>query len=196
MTSNLGSDGPDRRYTVFNELLKAADLAPKLKQAVTQPEPGKPKLLGIKLYVYGFSRGAASARAFVNWLSELLPGGRRKGSKPELCLKSGDVKIRLSIEFLGLLDTVASVGIANIAPFAEGHMGWADGTMELPDNGLIKKCTHLVSSHEQRLCFPLDSICRSDGTYPSYATEVVYPGMHSDIGGGIPRGSGKGHWRE
>ncbi|HFN6534964.1 TPA: DUF2235 domain-containing protein, partial [Klebsiella pneumoniae] len=166
MTSNLGSDGPDRRYTVFNELLKAADLAPKLKQAVTQPEPGKPKLLGIKLYVYGFSRGAASARAFVNWLSELLPGGRRKGSKPELCLKSGDVKIRLSIEFLGLLDTVASVGIANIAPFAEGHMGWADGTMELPDNGLIKKCTHLVSSHEQRLCFPLDSICRSDGTYP------------------------------
>ena len=84
MTSNLGSDGPDRRYTVFNELLKAADLAPKLKQAVTQPEPGKPKLLGIKLYVYGFSRGAASARAFVNWLSELLPGGRRKGSKPEL----------------------------------------------------------------------------------------------------------------
>ncbi|WP_373559973.1 T6SS phospholipase effector Tle1-like catalytic domain-containing protein [Klebsiella pneumoniae] len=187
MTSNLGSDGPDRRYTVFNEFLKAADLAPKLKQAVTQPEPGKPKLLGIKLYVYGFSRGAASARAFVNWLSELLPGGRRKGSKPELCLKSGDVKIPLSIEFLGLLDTVASVGIANIAPFAEGHMGWADGTMELPDNGLIKKCTHLVSSHEQRLCFPLDSICRSDGTYPSYATEVVYPGMHSDIGGGYPR---------
>jgi hypothetical protein len=123
----------------------------------------------------------------VNWLSELLPGGRRKGSKPELCLKSGDVKIRLSIEFLGLLDTVASVGIANIAPFAEGHMGWADDTMELPDNGLIKKCTHLVSSHEQRLCFPLDSICRSDGTYPSYATEVVYPGMHSDIGGDIPR---------
>ncbi len=188
MTSNLGSDGPDRRYTVFNELLKAADLAPKLKQAVIQPEPGKPKLLGIKLYVYGFSRGAASARAFVNWLSELLPGGRRKGGKPELCLKSGDIKIPLSIEFLGLLDTVASVGIANIAPFAEGHMGWADGTMELPDNGLIKKCTHLVSSHEQRLCFPLDSICRSDGTYPGYATEVVYPGMHSDIGGGYPPG--------
>lgn len=188
MTSTLGSDGPDKRYTVFNELLKAADLAPKLKQAVIQPEPGKPKLLGIKLYVYGFSRGAASARAFVNWLSELLPGGRRKGSKPELCLKLGDLKIPLSIEFLGLLDTVASVGIANIAPFAEGHMGWADGTMELPDNGLIKKCTHLVSSHEQRLCFPLDSICRSDGTYPGYATEVVYPGMHSDIGGGYPPG--------
>lgn len=188
MTSNLGSEGPYKRKIVFNQLLNASDLAPKMKQAVIQPEPGKPKLLGIKLYVYGFSRGAASARAFVSWLSELLPGGGKNESKPELCLESGGVKIPLSIEFLGLLDTVASVGVANIAPFAEGHMGWADGTMELPDNGLIKKCTHLVSSHEQRLCFPLDSICRSDGTYPGYATEVVYPGMHSDIGGGYPPG--------
>lgn len=188
MTSNLGLEGSYKRKIVFNQLLNASDLAPKIKQAVIQPEPGKPKLLGIKLYVYGFSRGAASARAFVSWLSDLLPGGGRKGSKPELCLVSGGVKIPLSIEFLGLLDTVASVGIANIAPFAEGHMGWADDTMELPDNGLIKKCTHLVSSHEQRLCFPLDSICRSDGTYPGYVTEVVYPGMHSDIGGGYPPG--------
>ncbi len=185
---DLGAAGPYKRKIEFNRLLNAPDLAPKLKQAIMQPEPGKPKLLGIKLYVYGFSRGAASARAFVNWLSELLPGAGKKAGKPELCLVSGGVKIPLSIEFLGLLDTVASVGIANIAPFAEGHMGWADDSMELPDNGLIKKCTHLVSSHEQRLCFPLDSICRSDGTYPGYATEVVYPGMHSDIGGGYPPG--------
>ena len=185
---DLGAAGSYKRKIEFNRLLNEPDLAPKLKQAIMQPEPGKPKLLGIKLYVYGFSRGAANARAFVNWLSELLPGAGKKAAKPELCLVSGGVKIPLSIEFLGLLDTVASVGVANIAPFAEGHMGWADGTMELPDNGLIKKCTHLVSSHEQRLCFPLDSICRSDGTYPGYATEVVYPGMHSDIGGGYPPG--------
>ena len=191
MTSRLedvGAAGPYKRKIDFHRLLNASDLAPKLKQAIMQPEPGKPKLLGIKLYVYGFSRGAASARAFVNWLSDLLPGSGKKGSKPDLCLVAGGVKIPLSIEFLGLLDTVASVGVANIAPFAEGHMGWADDSMELPDNGLIKKCTHLVSSHEQRLCFPLDSICRSDGTYPGYATEVIYPGMHSDIGGGYPPG--------
>ncbi|WP_366509384.1 hypothetical protein [uncultured Pluralibacter sp.] len=123
MTSNLGGDGPYKRRVVFNRLLKAADLAPAMKLAVTQPEPGKPRLLGIKLYVYGFSRGAASARTFVNWLNELLPGAGKKGSLIELCLLSGGVKIPLSIEFLGLLDTVASVGVANIAPFAEGHMG-------------------------------------------------------------------------
>lgn len=67
-------------------------------------------------------------------------------------------------------------------------MAWADGTMELPDNALIKRCVHLVSAHDQRLCFPLDSICRADGRYPEYAVEVVYPGMHSDIGGGYPPG--------
>lgn len=176
------------RPIVFRQLLK--DLEPDLKLVLNQPEPGKPKLLGIKLYVYGFSRGAAAARAFVNWLVELLPGVFRKGAKPDLCLtlEGADRKVPLSVEFLGLLDTVASVGVAHIAPLAEGHMGWADNAMELPDNGLIKSCVHLVSAHEQRLCFPLDSICRHDGTYPSYAKEMVYPGMHSDIGGGYPPG--------
>lgn len=45
-----------------------------------------------------------------------------------------------------------------------------------------------MSSHEQRLCFPLDSIRRTDGTYPTNSVEVIYPGMHSDIGGGYPPG--------
>ncbi|AEN62785.1 Protein of unknown function DUF2235 [Enterobacter soli] len=177
--------GEYRRHTAFFRLLNG--LGKTLHVALTQPEPGKPKLLGIKLYVYGFSRGAASARAFVNWLNQLLsPSGA--GALLPFCLATEHGEIPVSIEFLGLLDTVASVGIAHIAPVAEGHMSWADGTMELPDNALIKRCVHLVSSHEQRLCFPLDSICRTDGRYPEYAVEVVYPGMHSDVGGGYPPG--------
>ncbi|MFK3841015.1 T6SS phospholipase effector Tle1-like catalytic domain-containing protein [Serratia sp. NPDC087055] len=194
--SNMGTSwnrlwfgGSHNRYEEFSRLLN--DLAPKLRPLITQPEPGKPKLLGIKLYVYGFSRGAA-ARAFVRWLSELLPPPAAEGEKPPQCLQIGELRLPISVEFLGLLDTVASVGVAHVAPLAEGHMGWADDTMELPSDetygGLIKKCVHLVSSHEQRLCFPLDSVRRGNGKYPSYATEVVYPGMHSDIGGGYPPG--------
>ena len=38
----------------------------------------------------------------------------------------------ISIDFLGLLDTVASVGAACL-PGAAGHMGWADSTQQLPD---------------------------------------------------------------
>ncbi|HBR4216197.1 TPA: DUF2235 domain-containing protein, partial [Klebsiella pneumoniae] len=107
-------------------------------------------------------------------------------------LQTGGMQLPVSVEFLGLLDTVASVGVAHVVPVADGHMSWADGTMELPDDetygGLIKKCVHLVSGHEQRLCFPLDSVRRANGKYPPCAREVVYPGMHSDIGGGYPPG--------
>ncbi|KRB04698.1 hypothetical protein ASD91_23445 [Pseudomonas sp. Root68] len=147
----------------------------------------QPKVLAIKLFVYGFSRGAAEARTFVTWLSELFdtPQGVELPEQKLLGLP-------LSIEFLGLLDTVASVGSARAAPFAEGHMDWADGTQSLPDVARfpewIKDCRHFVAAHEQRLCFPLDSIRYADGRYPPYATEVVYPGMHSDVGGGYPPG--------
>ncbi|WP_202300980.1 T6SS phospholipase effector Tle1-like catalytic domain-containing protein [Dryocola clanedunensis] len=178
--------GRYRRREEFQRLLNG--LGHELKLALEQPEPGKPKLVGIKLYVYGFSRGAASARAFVNWLSELMPEPKKQGEPRPQCLSSSAGDIPLSVEFLGLLDTVASVGVAHLAPVAEGHMSWADGTMALPDSGLVRRCVHLVSAHEQRLCFPLDSLCRADGRYPANSVEVVYPGVHSDIGGGYPPG--------
>ncbi len=198
--SLLWVGGSNNRDEEFNRLLN--ELAPRLKPLITQPEPGKPKLLGIKLYIYGFSRGAAAARAFVRWLSELLPPPLKEGDAPPQCLLVGGLQLPISIEFLGLLDTVASVGVAHVVPVAEGHMSWADDTMELPDDkifkGLIKKCVHLVAGHEQRLSFPLDSVRRANGKYPPYAIEVVYPGVHSDIGGGYPpgdqgKGAGEGH---
>ena len=169
----------------------------------------KPEILALRLYVYGFSRGAAQARTFANWLMELTR------------LQSGGVSeyrfagLPISIEFLGLFDTVAAVGLADSAPFAAGHMDWASGTMRLPDEDLqqacmptglpedcsfLKRCVHLVSAHEQRASFPLDSIRRreknADGTrddtrasvYRKDTWEYVYPGMHSDVGGGYPPG--------
>jgi hypothetical protein len=169
------------RYREFHK--QFADLAKPLRIALTQPQPGQVKLLGIKLYVYGFSRGAAAARAFVSALNQLLS---RSESTPSLTLM--DLKLPLSVEYLGLLDTVASVGIADIIPGATGHMSWADGNQELPAGSLVKRCLHLVASHEQRLCFPLDSIRREKGGYPVNSVEVIYPGVHSDQGGGYPPG--------
>lgn len=170
--------GEVNRRNAINKLL--APLKAQVKQA-------KPHLLAIKLFIYGFSRGAAEARTFVNWLTELFataPGGER----PEMSL----LGLPLNIEFLGILDTVPSVGIAHVAPGATGHMGWADGTQQLPDEtrfpGLIRCCRHFIAAHEQRLCFPLDSVRRPDGSYPANTQEVVYPGMHSDVGGGYPPG--------
>jgi len=151
----------------------------------------QPHLINIKMFIYGFSRGAAEVRAFVTWLTQ-LPDPNTKSAYDNLSLAG----LPVSIEFLGLLDTVASVGAAHIMPGAAGHMGWADNTQQLPNNdlypGLIKCCRHFVSAHEQRLCFPLDSIRRPEGSYPQNTQEVIYPGMHSDVGGGYPpRDQGK-----
>nr|WP_237543803.1 DUF2235 domain-containing protein [Pseudomonas syringae] len=44
----------------------------------------------------------------------------------------------------------------------------------------------MVAGFEQRSCFPLDSIRNEDGQYPADTYEVVYPGVHSDVGGGYP----------
>ncbi|MBS9438368.1 DUF2235 domain-containing protein [Photorhabdus noenieputensis] len=187
--------GSNNRYEEFYK--QFASLKRELRIARSQPGRGKCKLLGMKLYVYGFSRGAAEARTFVNWLTELFPPSRESGQKPAQCLQhkhdtDPDSNLPISVEFLGLFDTVASVGVPHMIPVVEGHMAWADGTQELPSEetygGLVKRCVHLVSTHEQRLCFPMDSIRRSDGTYPTGSTEVIYPGVHSDLGGGYPPG--------
>ncbi|MBO0494747.1 DUF2235 domain-containing protein [Pseudomonas sp. Marseille-Q1929] len=169
--------GPSNRRSVMTNLL-----AP-LKARVPVAQP---KVLGIKLFVYGFSRGAAEARTFVTWLSQLFdtPEG---AELPEQSL----IGLPISVEFLGLLDTVASVGIAHAAPFFAGHMDWADNTQLLPDAqrfpDLVKCCRHFVAGFEQRSCFPLDSIRIEDGKYPANTIEVVYPGVHSDVGGGYPK---------
>ncbi|AWK42921.1 MULTISPECIES: DUF2235 domain-containing protein [Photorhabdus] len=187
--------GSNNRYEEFYK--QFASLKRELRIARSQPGRGKCKLLGMKLYVYGFSRGAAEARTFVNWLTELFPPSREAGQKPAQCLQhkhdtDPDSNLPISVEFLGLFDTVASVGVPHMIPVVEGHMAWADGTQELPSEetygGLVKRCVHLVSTHEQRLCFPMDSIRRADGTYLTGSTEVIYPGVHSDLGGGYPPG--------
>lgn len=149
-------------------------------------DEAQPKVLAVKLYVYGFSRGAAEARTFVTWLSQLFdtPEGDEL-PKQEL------LGLPVSVEFLGVLDTVASVGIAHVAPFFAGHMDWADNTQLLPDAQrfpeLVKCCRHFVAGFEQRSCFPLDSIRNENGQYPANTYEVVYPGVHSDVGGGYPK---------
>ncbi len=181
--------GTANRKREFEKQLRL--LGGPLRIALEQPSPGHPKLLGLKLYVYGFSRGAAAARAFVRWFTELLVQPE-PDQTIEPYLAVGDLKLPVSIEYLGLLDTVASVGVAHAVPRFDGHMSWASGTQELSSEDthpeLIKRCLHIVASHEQRLCFPLDSIRRSNGQYPRNSVEVVHPGVHSDQGGGYTPG--------
>ncbi|WP_339561062.1 DUF2235 domain-containing protein [Pseudomonas sp. EA_65y_Pfl1_P113] len=187
----LGASVFKSSYTRRREVL-AQPLA-ELESQIDAAHTAKsiPEIMAVRLFVYGFSRGAAEARAFANWLEALT----KVDVAGDTCYLFAGLPIK--IVFMGLFDTVASVGIPYLAPFAAGHMGWADGTMRLSDSEkFLEHCVHLVAAHEQRSCFPVDSIRRKanpddpkcPSTYRQGTAEYIYPGMHSDVGGGYPRG--------
>ncbi|VVQ34640.1 hypothetical protein PS943_03897 [Pseudomonas fluorescens] len=209
ITGGLLENGEKKREAAMRPEMK------KLEETLSKRNESeqKPHILSMRLYVYGFSRGAAQARTFANWLQMLTRVQGETGST-----EYRFAGLPLCIEFLGICDTVAAVGMADSMPFAAGHMGWADGTMRLPDESLakcmdtalpndchyLKRCVHLVSAHEQRASFPLDSIRRRPknaaeerdtthaSSYRDGTQEFIYPGVHSDVGGGYsPKNQGK-----
>ncbi|WP_211453599.1 T6SS phospholipase effector Tle1-like catalytic domain-containing protein [Collimonas antrihumi] len=165
---------PTRR-SWFDELSKILD--EKLSKA--RQDRQQPVIPKITLNVFGFSRGAVEARAFCYWFSDVLKDGKL-------------ASMRAEINFLGLFDSVASIGPANSASettplfFADGHFSWAK-EIRKPLPGCVKKTVHYVAAHEQRRNFPLTRVKGND------VTEYMYPGVHSDVGGGYsPGDQGRG----
>jgi hypothetical protein len=168
------------------------------KQAVDEGrQPQSVKKIWVN--VIGFSRGAAAARVFVHKLiNEWAPGGK-------LGDQAGRYALPYEVNFMGLFDTVAAVGLpdsvraslnyANIAGHSTGGIKGmafaANGALNIPSQ--VRSCHHAFSIHEQRMSFPLDSI-RMGGNYSGgRRVEVAYPGVHSDVGGGYGAGEqGKG----
>lgn len=148
----------------------------------------------IYISIFGFSRGATQARAFTNWLQSLCKlDAQLRENGSQMSLGGFDVQF----DFLGLFDTVASVGLGNTlgnsipGRLLDGHGAWADAedSLRVP-TGL--KCLHLVAAHELRRSFPVDSISVK-GQLPDGCEEIVVPGVHSDVGCGYcPREQGRG----
>ena len=190
--STAGERDIDKLGTAFTKTLR------ELHQKLSVYLPigiGKAKDKGVVQHLYysifGFSRGAAKARVFANWFLWLCKLDASLHKKPGPTLGS----IPVTFDFMGLFDTVASVGLASSAPLfgAHGHYGWADAeySLKLPEI-LPTKCLHLVSSHEIRRSFPLDSIMVKNNSLAG-CTEIVMPGVHSDVGGGyLPKEQGRG----
>jgi hypothetical protein len=134
--------------------------------------------------VFGFSRGAAEARSFVSRLVNIWARGGKIADEFDY-----------EINFLGLFDTVASVGPPDSTRTAialnklDGHWEWtSNGQLNVPKQ--VRRCVHFFSIHEQRMSFPLDTI-RTGNAYSGQEDrllEVAYPGVHSDVGGGYPPG--------
>ncbi|MDD3598198.1 Calx-beta domain-containing protein, partial [Sulfuricurvum sp.] len=108
--------------------------------------------------VYGFSRGATEARDFIN----------------EFNAKYADLN-GSAIGFVGLFDTVASIGMANSI-----NIGY---NLDLNENS-ADRIVHIIADDETRANFPLESLYSNGWGLQSNMSEISNMGVHSDIGGG------------
>lgn len=179
------SEAAAEGYRAFSALFDAKHRRLAGKQQARARDCQRNKMVKrVWINVFGFSRGAAAARSFVGKLTrDWAPNGKIAG------------EIDYKINFMGLFDTVASVGPPDSVRAAfdfdafDGHYTWAnDGLINIPRQ--VNFCAHFFSIHEQRMSFPLDTIREGDA-YPGGAgqrMEVAYPGVHSDVGGGYAPG--------
>ncbi|WP_448725609.1 type VI secretion system tip protein TssI/VgrG [Pseudomonas farris] len=140
----------------------------------------------IEFDIFGFSRGAAAARHFANEvlkgehsiLAKVLPAGS--------AVLSSDFNWRLTtditINFIGLFDTVAAIASPGLFDFTGTNSRNPGVNLRLPDD-CAHKVVHLVARDEIRENFALNSLGHID---------LVLPGAHSDLGGGyLPRAKEK-----
>lgn len=130
---------------------------------------GKHRLIKmINISFFGFSRGAALARAFSN---RVIKGCKANGDQ----LEYQGYPVRFN--FMGVFDTVASFGV----PAKNATLPWQE--RDLIVSPKIERCVHLISAHEVRFAFPVDLI-RKNGKLAGNWVEKTYPGVHTDVGGG------------
>lgn len=113
-----------------------------------------------RIFIFGFSRGAAIARRFSAIIDDFLPDTAHP------------------VRFLGVFDTVASIGAPNLdkedKPMSD--VIFQNGTVSTN----VKEALHLVSLDENRTAF-LPTLMNKDDK----VTEIWFSGAHADVGGGF-----------
>ncbi len=118
--------------------------------------------------IFGFSRGAATARHFANEIYKKMDG--LVYEKLQL-----DSSSKVSINFIGLYDTVAAIGgIKDLLDTTDENNHGIN--LYLPKD-IANKVVHFTAHHECRDNFSLNSVA------PEHQ-EIALLGVHSDIGGG------------
>ncbi|EYF04383.1 T6SS phospholipase effector Tle1-like catalytic domain-containing protein [Chondromyces apiculatus] len=153
---------------------------------------------------YGFSRGAAIARDFVNnvrnrGIDNLQKrNGWKYRSVGEVVIREPAYERHQGIvpTFVGVFDTVASFGLGglDIGNDLAGYDFFIDHTY-------VQRTVHMIAEDEIRGNFPVSSLFMDPGdkeswlpwrrrayqepqTYKATMVELFYPGAHSDVGGG------------
>lgn len=130
--------------------------------------------LPYQISLFGFGRGAALAWALSLHLeTEGVPDlGGQRGTY----LMGKDFQIR----FIGLFDTLGTFSLGSFAANVAS-------LPPLPDS--VGQVFHCVAAHERRTLFDLQSLRNAPTqALPPNRREELYPGMHSDVGGGYAEG--------
>ena len=133
--------------------------------------------------VFGFSRGATAARIF-NYIVYSDKIAQKSGNE-ELKKNSDSFVKKLQpekdieskeVEYLGIFDTVGSVGVVHSDNVAQYGL-WA--------TDMCRRVVHLCGMDELRKNFAIIDI---ESSVHSNGLELFLPGCHTDIGGGISMG--------
>lgn len=222
--SGFGALGEARLRNALEKFDKA------IASHLTQANSSASAIEEINIAVFGFSRGAALARAFVNMMME------SRCTLRESTWRLNQGKWPVYFRFMGLFDTVASVGnpmsrnntdyynpafsdaVAMISERIDDYPDTSPPSLAFSPNGnagadpapgthaghdswgkrmaiheTVMEVRHFIAAHELRNSFPVDSISRMvDGKVykPDHFYETVYPGSHSDVGGGYAPSEG------
>lgn len=144
--------------------------------------------------IFGFSRGAASARYCVYRLLKAMEVDMGASASAESYIERTlrthhmlDVR-EVEVRFVGLFDTVVSYKAAQLVKFGGSLENWLVKQQAI-NQPKVKKVVHLASAEEHRDMFCLHNIKSAGGK----GEEYFMPGVHSDIGGGyLPEGSDAG----
>lgn len=146
---------------------------------------------GDQIYIFGFSRGAYSARALAAMLYKV--GLLSEGNEElipfawDMFKQERDYEVytdfrhtfsrKVTVHFLGLWDTVSSVGWA-----------WNPQSLQFTkQNPIVEVVRHAVALDERRAYF-VQNLWSQDPkeTKGQDVLQVWFPGVHCDVGGGYP----------
>ena len=158
---------------------------------------------GDELFIFGFSRGAYTARSIVGFIRNCGVLKRTDGDRiseavrlyksatfhpdsPEAKKYRADHSQETDVHFIGVWDTVGSLGIPLQGLHVLTRARYQFHDVEL--SGIVKNAYQALAIDEQR--WPFKASVWADIDKPGQAVEQVwFSGTHKDVGGGNPEGS-------
>lgn len=158
---------------------------------------------GDKIYVFGFSRGAFTARSLcgliyasglvrrdrLDWIDEAYDMYRSEAVTPD-DKEARDFRDshgpRRPVELLGCFDTVGMNGMPNLfdnLPF-DRFFNRSHGFHDCKINHTVKRARHACALDEDRKLFPVTPMQPSDKAAGDQVVEMWFPGHHGGVGGG------------